>query len=103
MYINKELIESANKYVGQFYDIDLELGNTLFSVYAESPTAINEFEAQLVARVFKEDGGEEVEAYLDMYTNILDRRTSFGPQVNRAGSWVARYDITPANGTNLYS
>jgi hypothetical protein len=85
------------------FDMPLELNNVSFRVFADSPKEINEFEARLAAALFKADGGEELDAYLDLLVDLVDQRYRFQPLVRADGVWEATYSITPGEETRLWA
>lgn len=82
-----ETVETLSK----FYDISVDIGNTLFRVYADSSKGINEFESRLVAA--GESPDVEAAVLLNEMVNFIDHRDQFEPLVNNGpqGTWVARY------------
>lgn len=100
MKFQQEVINGVVAKLGKYFDIEVEFGNTLFTVYAEGSKAISEFESRLVFAQMETDGdtdGENVNAVimLDELVNLVDKRDVFGPQVTREGSWMARYLTIP--------
>jgi hypothetical protein len=82
-----EVVEALSK----FYDISVDIGNTLFRVYTDSSKGINEFESRLVAA--GEAADVDVAVFLNEMVNFVDHRDQFEPLVrgNFTGTWVARY------------
>jgi hypothetical protein len=102
MQINKFLIEKVAKKVGGYFELDVEFGNSFFRVTADSDKAISEFESRLVAEVWAEDNGEEIESYLNLYVDIIDNRSMFRATNTFLNTWEAQYGITPGDETRLY-
>jgi hypothetical protein len=88
MEISKAAIETTVKALEKHFDLTVDTGNTLFSVYADTPTQINEFESRLVAEV---TGAEEVPVFLNELVDFTDHRSRFEPMVKVSGFWVATY------------
>lgn len=83
-------VKEVAEYVGKYADIDVEFGNTLMTVRADSSKTINEFESRVVAGTLDWDG-EEVNGviFLNELVNFTDTRAELkqtGPD-----HWVARY------------
>lgn len=99
MQFNTSTLDTVEAKLKAYYELDVEVGNTLFTVYADSPKAINEFESRLVAEQMKVDGEfiddevGNVAILLDELVNLVDARGRFEPQVdgNSKGTWVASY------------
>lgn len=77
--------------LSKFHDINVDIGNTLFRVYADSSKGINEFESRLVAAT--EGESTELVVFLNELVDFQDHRAQFGPLVGRnlEGTWVAQY------------
>lgn len=93
-------IENVNAVVeklNSYFDIDVEIDHSLFTVHAESSKAINEFESRLVAAATDWEDEENELANLNIFLNdmvdFVDHREKFEPLVrsNPDGTWVARY------------
>lgn len=99
MQFKKSTVEEVLASLRKYFDIDVEYSNSLFTVHADSPDGINEFEVRLVAAQMKEDGdidGEtgNIAILLDEVVNFVGTRDSLRPKVTLGGSWQARYLTT---------
>jgi hypothetical protein len=100
LQFRQDVIEDVVSKLNSYFEIDVEFGNSLFTVTAEGSKAISEFEVRLVAEQMRADGDwdeENVngEILMNELVDLIDTRESFGPQVTRSGSWRARYSVTP--------
>jgi hypothetical protein len=102
MQINQSVIEAVAEKLSKYFELEVTYFGSSFAVHCESTKGISEFEARLTAEVFKEDGGEELDAYLDLLVDVVEARYALKPLVNEGGTWVADYGITPGDETRLY-
>lgn len=94
MQVKKADIEATVEKLRRYSDVDVEFGNTLFTVYADDAKVINEFESRLVAASMDWDGEDfNGVIFLDELVNFTDHRVKLEPLVNGnpLGTWVARY------------
>lgn len=94
MQIKKTDIEVTVKNLRRYADVDVEIDNTLLTVYADSSKVINEFESRLVAAGMDWDGEDfNGVIFLDELVNFTDHRVALEPLVKDSmfGTWVARY------------
>jgi hypothetical protein len=94
MEIKKSDILKTAELVGKYADVSVDIGETLFAVYADNTKVINEFESRLVAAGMDWDD-EQINGviFLDELVNFTDHRAALEPLVNgnSFGTWVAKY------------